>query len=68
MQGDTILWPFSGDLKKEYHRGDGLSLQFKLIEEYSDRDYIFENINDFSDGYKAIKNGNYLNINNYIIK
>ena len=36
-------WPFDGDITKEFHKGDELTFQFKIVEEYSENGIVLEN-------------------------
>ncbi|MBS5822999.1 MAG: hypothetical protein KID00_03905, partial [Clostridium argentinense] len=42
---ELITWKFNGDLTSKYFEGDILSLRFKVVKEYEDNKFTFENIN-----------------------
>lgn len=60
-------WPFSGNLTSRFSIGDTIQLRFTVMEEYSDGNYTFENLDYILDGYKGLAGGMYPSIDDYLI-
>lgn len=62
----VVSWPFDGDLTARFKTNDTLSLTFSVVEDFSDENIVFENLDYFVDGYTALQQDSYLSIDNYL--
>lgn len=64
----TVSWPFQGNLTNRFNTNDTISLEFSVVEDFSNQNITFENINYFVDGYAALQQNSYLSIDDYLAK
>lgn len=63
----NAYWPFDGNLTNLYSVGDQVSFAFNVVEEYSDGQYVFENLDYFQNAEEKLFDSDIqLDIKDYI--
>lgn len=63
----SFSWPFAGDLRSQISVNDELTFEFKVVEEYSTDEYLFETLDYFMESYDLIAKGTAANIQDYLV-
>lgn len=67
-KGETLTWPFSGDLTNEFNINDELTLKLKIVDEFSANGYTFQNLDYILETYDGMDTNTYPDIHKYLIQ